>query len=181
VAAVGALFVLGLLFGLVVRVIKPVEPRGTTIELIRPTPPPEPPVTPPIERFNVLTVKPLTIPLPPIPDPKTITVLSEPLPPVGSVGDGLATTRPGLVGRGARPDYPEPERRLGHEGVTQVHVCVATDGRVDGTAMTRSSGWSVLDRTALAWLARQRFTPGTVGGSPVAGCYDQQIVWSLKD
>jgi len=68
-----------------------------------------------------------------------------------------------------RPDYPERARELGQEGTVILLVLVDKDGSVAEAEVDKSSGYSLLDGSALATVKRKwQFKPGTVNGNPVA-------------
>jgi protein TonB len=62
------------------------------------------------------------------------------------------------------PAYPRRARRLGYEGTVMLKVLVDENGRVDDLMVLESSGYPILDRTALASVRKWLFEPGTEGG-----------------
>ena len=62
------------------------------------------------------------------------------------------------------PAYPRKARRLGYEGIVMLKVLVDENGRVDELMVLDSSGYPILDRTALASVRKWLFEPGTEGG-----------------
>lgn len=66
------------------------------------------------------------------------------------------------------PEYPYLARQRHWEGVVWLLVDVAADGSVDDLHIEQSSGYKILDRSALRAVKRWRFSPGTRGGLPVA-------------
>lgn len=66
------------------------------------------------------------------------------------------------------PVYPALARRRGWQGTVLLDVSVAVDGRVNGVAIHTSSGYTLLDRAALAAVRKWRFIPGEKNGRPVA-------------
>ncbi|MBI3141051.1 MAG: energy transducer TonB [Rhodocyclales bacterium] len=69
--------------------------------------------------------------------------------------DGVRAYRLGLA-RGARAykRYPELARERGWEGTAEVRVDVSREGRPRQVLLARSSGHELLDREAVAMLAR---------------------------
>jgi protein TonB len=62
------------------------------------------------------------------------------------------------------PAYPRKARRMGYEGTVMLKVLVDENGRVRDLMVLESSGYSILDRTALASVRKWLFEPGTEGG-----------------
>ena len=62
------------------------------------------------------------------------------------------------------PSYPRKARRMGYEGIVMLKVLVDENGRVGDLMLLESSGYPILDRTALASVRKWRFEPGTEGG-----------------
>jgi protein TonB len=62
------------------------------------------------------------------------------------------------------PSYPRKARRRGYEGIVMLKVLVDENGRVDDLMVLESSGYPILDRTALASVRKWLFEPGTEGG-----------------
>lgn len=55
--------------------------------------------------------------------------------------------------------YPPASQRLGEEGVTRVHICVAPNGRVSSAALDGTSGFDRLDEAAVKVAKLYRFDP----------------------
>jgi len=62
------------------------------------------------------------------------------------------------------PAYPRKARRMGYEGIVMLKVLVDETGRVDDLTVLESSGYPILDRTALASVRNWLFESGTEGG-----------------
>jgi protein TonB len=62
------------------------------------------------------------------------------------------------------PSYPRKARRMGYEGIVMLKVLVDENGRVDDLMVLESSGYPILDRTALGSVRKWLFEPGTEGG-----------------
>jgi protein TonB len=69
-----------------------------------------------------------------------------------------------LYRKNPAPAYPRKARRLGYEGIVMLKVLVDESGRVDDLMVLESSGYPILDRTALASVGKWLFEPGTEGG-----------------
>jgi protein TonB len=85
----------------------------------------------------------------------------------GSGGDGTGGSQ-AAYGTNPEPGYPLLARRLGQEGVVLLEVVVAPDGRAREVRVVRSSGYPVLDESALSTVReRWRFVPAVRGGTAV--------------
>lgn len=65
------------------------------------------------------------------------------------------------------PKYPPLAREKGYEGTVYLRVLVRVDGRVGQLAVDRSSGYEILDRTAVDSVQGWAFFPAKKGGKPV--------------
>ncbi len=65
------------------------------------------------------------------------------------------------------PQYPALARRRGYEGTVLVEALVSRDGSVRDLRLTRSSGYSVLDRAAMASVKEWFFEPATINEEKV--------------
>jgi periplasmic protein TonB len=80
--------------------------------------------------------------------------------------------------------YPPDARRLGHEGVATVQVCVDPDGRLTSDPrIAQSSGHSRIDQGALrlAHAGSGHYRPTTDNGLPVNDCFAYRIRFQLRD
>ena len=66
------------------------------------------------------------------------------------------------------PVYPVIARKRGDEGTVLLDVHVDEEGRVDDLRIAGSSGYNLLDRSALQAVRRWRFEPGRRGDRSVA-------------
>ena len=68
-----------------------------------------------------------------------------------------------------KPPYPSRSRDLGEHGIVMVAVLVGEDGRVVEARLANSSGYHLLDGSALSTVRQKwRFRPARKGGKPVA-------------
>ena len=65
------------------------------------------------------------------------------------------------------PRYPRIARKRGYEGTVILEVLVSRHGDVENLKVHRSSGYKVLDKTALASVRQWIFTPGRRGDDAV--------------
>lgn len=78
------------------------------------------------------------------------------------------------------PDYPERERRLGHQGVVVLTVRVSPAGAVTAVAVKTPSPHPALDREAVRVAWRWRFEPAQRHGRPVVCDTDVDVVFQLR-
>lgn len=64
------------------------------------------------------------------------------------------------------PGYPEMARQRGYEGVVLVAAEILTDGRVGKAWVRQSSGYAILDQTAIAAVKDWKFVPAKKSGIP---------------
>ena len=73
--------------------------------------------------------------------------------------------------------YPDEAKAYGLEGEVKVDIEVARDGVVKGVALSRSSGWAVLDKATVAGFAKCRFVPAERDGVRVAQSMAMEHRW----
>jgi len=84
--------------------------------------------------------------------------------------------------RGNRiPDYPQMSRRLGEQGAVVLRVMISPDGRAGEIQLSKSSGYSRLDRAAIEAVREWRFVPALKGGRPVAAWYEWRWEFRLEN
>ncbi len=79
-----------------------------------------------------------------------------------------------------RPIYPLEARRKGYEGEVILRVEVLTDGRVGGIEVKRSSGYEILDRSALKAVKQWRFVPARKGEKAISQWVNIPIKFQLQ-
>jgi protein TonB len=65
------------------------------------------------------------------------------------------------------PTYPEQARRRRQQGAVLLLVDIDSVGEVEKVTVKESAGFPILDRSALATVAKWRFAPAISEGSPV--------------
>ena len=80
----------------------------------------------------------------------------------------------------AQTVYPLGARLRGEEGAVHILVYISVDGRIDDLEISRSSGFTALDRAAERAVRRTRFKPATRLDQPVAGQLTITIKFSLE-
>jgi TonB family protein len=83
-------------------------------------------------------------------------------------------------GTNPKPPYPELARRRGYEGTVRLVVEVLASGCVGEISIKRSSGYEVLDQSALMTVKKWRFTPARFAGIPVRTTVIVPITFYLK-
>ncbi|MCX6965691.1 MAG: energy transducer TonB [Verrucomicrobia bacterium] len=130
-------------------------------EIAEPTPAPTPVPTP----QATPTPKPTPKPEPRAAKPKPAAAVNIPKP---------------VVIQNTPPSYPDLARRNGWEGRVLVRVEVSAEGRPISTTIAQSSGFGVLDQSALRAVKSWRFQPRTVAGIPSAGSVEVPVNFSLN-
>ncbi|MCL1861758.1 MAG: TonB family protein [Proteobacteria bacterium] len=80
-----------------------------------------------------------------------------------------------------KPEYPSRSRRLREQGLVKLRVHVTEEGRADEVTLHTSSGFDLLDQSALDAVRRWRFRPARRGGTPVAGWVVVPLRFELQD
>lgn len=80
----------------------------------------------------------------------------------------------------SRPAYPRLAQTRGYEGTVLLSVEVLSDGRVGRTRLKSSSGYTLLDQSALDTMKQWSFEPGKKKGLPVAMWVDIPIRFALQ-
>ncbi len=78
------------------------------------------------------------------------------------------------------PPYPMIARRNGYQGRVVVRLAVAADGRATGAEVLESSGYDVLDRSAVDTLKDWKLEPALTGGKPVPGSVNVPVRFRLS-
>lgn len=103
--------------------------------------------------------------------------------PAGTGGQKLATV-PAQVGQfqanNPHPKYPMQARRRRMEGLVILTVRVNEDGRVADARVKATSGYELLDNSALETVRLWRFEPGRQGASVMASWTDVRINFHLN-
>ncbi len=76
------------------------------------------------------------------------------------------------------PVYPDWCRRRGQEGKVILSVRIGSDGRLGAVSVVRSSGFSMLDRSAVTALQKARFSPASEAGILVSST--RKIAYSFR-
>ncbi|MBA4396648.1 MAG: hypothetical protein C0394_04600 [Syntrophus sp. (in: bacteria)] len=81
----------------------------------------------------------------------------------------------------ARPAYPLIARMRGYEGMVLLAVEVLTDGRAGDVRIKKSSGYALLDQSALNAVRAWRFEPARKADTPLTMTVDIPIRFALHE
>jgi len=90
-----------------------------------------------------------------------------------------ADSRPYLL-ENPKPVYPAAARRRGMQGVVLLGVAITEEGYVDKINVLQTSGFRVLDRSAVKSVKSWRFIPARMGEENVASQMEIPIRFILK-
>jgi protein TonB len=167
--------------------IPPIIQPGPMVVDAMPSPPPKP--QPPVH-VDLTTPQ---MPYYPPPDfttqsdaAGTITVTHRPPPDMGGA-TLLPSTEPpaaaqGIAGTHTIPPYPEMAIRLAQQGTVTLRLSIGPDGMVDEAQVENSSGSSLLDDAAVAWVkGHWRYKAATKEGSAIASTMLAAVRFDLKN
>jgi periplasmic protein TonB len=77
------------------------------------------------------------------------------------------------------PVYPEVARVRGYEGIVLVSAEILPNGRVGNAKIRKSSGYAILDQSAIEAVKPWKFEPAKKGGSPFTVWVDLPIKFIL--
>jgi len=104
---------------------------------------------------------------------------SNPLAKIPSLSEEVLMVQPQYA-ENPRPIYPQEARRKGYEGEVLLRVEVLADGRVGGIEVKRSSGYEILDRSALKAVKQWRFVPAKRGERAISQWVNIPIKFQLQ-
>ncbi len=191
VAAILALHVFiawALATGLARRAIEVIAPPIQTVietETHKEAPPPPPPPPtferPPVEIPPTDTVVeiPVAVATTAITNTTTQHVAAAPAPHVGvHKGAGIDSKHP----VDSEQYYPPASRRNNEEGVTQVHVCIGSNGKMQGDpTVEKGSGFPKLDEAAVTYAKAVRYLGGSDDGKPIDSCFSFNVRFKLHN
>ncbi|RMH36774.1 MAG: energy transducer TonB [Nitrospirae bacterium] len=157
-----------------VETLAPIEVPGTVVtrkprQFTFPVPAWEDAVTPPFPRSLS------------IPDPITVTHPPEDLPVlVDPTGKTRGVRTPVVPLNAVRPPYPRFAREQGWEGTVVLRLTIGPDGRVVSAKTHTSSGYAILDRSALQAVRQWTFKPAKDGEFPISATVDLPIRFDLR-
>ena len=80
-----------------------------------------------------------------------------------------------------RPPYPMVARRMGYNGKVILNVEVLAEGKAGQVLLHQSSGYAILDNSALQTVKTWKFSPAKRLGQPVTQWFLVPIKFSLED
>jgi protein TonB len=80
-----------------------------------------------------------------------------------------------------RPPYPMVARRMGYNGRVILNVEVLSEGKAGQVQIYKSSGYEILDKSALQTVKTWKFLPAKRLGQPVTQWFLVPIKFSLED
>ncbi len=83
--------------------------------------------------------------------------------------------------RNPPPTYPEEARRLKQEGLVLIRTEVDAEGKVVGEVLAKSSGFPLLDESALKTVQGWQFKPARMAGLAVSTSVNIPVRFRLKD
>ncbi len=79
------------------------------------------------------------------------------------------------------PGYPELARQQGYEGVVLVAAEILADGRVGKARVSKSSGYAILDQSAVKAVKQWKFEPAKKAGVPCKTWAELPIKFVIND
>lgn len=99
----------------------------------------------------------------------------------GSSIPGRVTLAYPRYGVNSHPRYPEIARMRGYEGIVLLSAEIHADGTVGGLMIKRSSGYTILDRSAFDAVRTWKFEPAREMGKPRTMWVDVPVRFVLRE
>lgn len=99
----------------------------------------------------------------------------------GGSGDGRSGVAAPKYGENPKPFYPLEAREKGYQGDVVVKVEVLPNGQVGQVEVEKSSGYEILDQSAVAAVKKWRFIPARKGGVTIPCWVNIPIKFRLRD
>ncbi|MFO7598639.1 MAG: energy transducer TonB [Candidatus Desulfacyla sp.] len=94
---------------------------------------------------------------------------------------GITSKATPVYRKNPRPEYPRTARRRGYEGTVLLEVLVNSAGKVDELRLEESSGYDILDRSAMKSVRNWVFEPGSIGDRKVDMWVRVPVRFELKE
>lgn len=101
--------------------------------------------------------------------------------PGGGSGDSRSSSSIPRYGENPKPVYPLEARQKGYEGAVLLKVEVLQNGRVGEVQVEKSSGYEILDQSAIAAVKKWRFVPASKGGVNIPCWVNIPFKFQLRD
>jgi len=98
-----------------------------------------------------------------------------------SIADRKGKRKPVRPAKAERPPYPQFAREQGWEGTVVLRIQVNQTGTVDSVETRKSSGFSILDESALQSVKTWTFEPAKDGEIPIPVTVDLPIRFDLDE
>ncbi len=161
------------------------EPLRLAVLPLPPLPPEQPPARPPGKRSESAAVSPAVLGATPSFAGTAAKAGDGPFPglghPGGATAGRLSATRPSSVGHKVDPAYPVEARRNRWQGTVVLAVTISPHGIPTAVEVARSSGYPLLDRSAVEAMWQWRFDPARRGGVAVEDRIAIPITFRLID
>jgi TonB family protein len=83
--------------------------------------------------------------------------------------------------QGCKPDYPSEALKKRMDGAALVGGYIELNGHIENPIVFQSSGWEVLDLSAISFIKRCKFTPATINGMPTRSFVTIKQVWKIDE
>jgi periplasmic protein TonB len=116
--------------------------------------------------------------------PETPAVSAPPAPPAPTAqapAKSGVTIPASYAATNRKPDYPSLSRRYGEQGTVVLRIFVKADGTAGEVQLKSSSGFPLLDKSAIAAVRDWRFNPATSDGKAYAEWYQISIPFKLEN
>lgn len=98
-----------------------------------------------------------------------------------SIADIQGIRKPVRPAKAERPPYPQFAREQGWEGTVVLRIRVNQGGSVDSVKTQKSSGFPILDESAVQSVKSWRFAPAQDGEFPISSTVDLPIRFDLDE
>ena len=161
----------------------PEPPPLPPLAIAEPTPqdlPKPPPAKPTPPRQHAAPPSRTATPTPEPPAEQQVATATLAPPPLSSAPILPPQPISGLAGN-RKPDYPASAKQRGQQGRVVLRVEVSAAGSPLSVVVASTSGYSALDKAALAAVEAWRFKPAMQAGTAVAGAVDVPIQFRLEE
>ena len=114
------------------------------------------------------------------PQPAANPAASASQPPDNASAASAPAVAPAALAVNPAPPYPDIARQRGQEGRVLLLVQVDSAGKVTGVRVQTSSGYQLLDNSALNTVRKWRFSPAQISGKAAAGEILLPVDFKLK-